>query len=74
MTLFELVVVAGTAELVALVWTLTALAWPRGEHFRGLDIRCQSGRGRVVGGSVGKAVARHPLAARRREGESVPGG
>ncbi len=74
MTLFDLIVVAGTAELVALGWTLTALAWPRGEHLRGLDLRRQSGHGRVAGGSLGKAIARHRLAAPRPEGESVPGG
>lgn len=74
MTLFDLIVVTGTAELVALVWALTALAWPRGEHLRGLDLRRQSRRGRVVGGSLGKAVTRHRLPAPRPEGESVPGG
>lgn len=77
MTLFDLIVVAATAELLALVWTLTALAWPRAKGPRELGLRDRRGQpGRVWTRNVsaGQPVTRRPFAAPRPEGESAPGG
>ncbi len=73
MTLFELIVVVGTAELLAMVWILTALAWPRASGLRDLGIRGRPDRARARKMSAGKPVTRHPFAP-PPEGESAPGG
>src|SRR5512140_3117724 len=66
MTLFGLIVVAATAELLALVGILTALAWPRASGFRDLGLRShrvQPGRARARHVSAGQPVTRRPFAA-----------
>ncbi len=77
MTLFELIAIAGTAELLALVWILTALAWPRATGLGDLGLRGVRGPARNL--PVGRSVTRHPwtgppFAAPRPVGESAPGG
>ncbi len=79
MTLFELIVIAGIAELLALTWIVTALAWPRVSGRRELGVRSAAGGARARTVSAGKPATSRPLTGRRfappgREGESAPGG
>ncbi len=79
MTLYELIAIAGTAELLALIWILVALAWPRTSDHRGLRLRGADRRAQARPASVGKraasrALTSHRFAPPRPEGESAPGG
>lgn len=74
MTLFELIVIVGTVELLALAWVLGALAWRR-TGLRAPGTRDEASHAAPRRTQARRGMTARPLPAQSPEHrESVPGG